>query len=68
MRTASLVLADPVRKKRHWIVLNDDKHSVITVPATDESTAAFDVIAVVDPLSKEAQKLAPLLTVNLLLF
>ncbi len=35
----------------------------MTIPASDETTAAFDVMAVVNPLSREAQKMAPLLSV-----
>lgn len=38
--------------------------SSVTIPASDETTAAFDVIAIVDPLSKDAQKIAPLLGVS----
>jgi UDP-glucose:glycoprotein glucosyltransferase len=63
MRTSALIMADPVKKKRHWVVLAEDKASVVTIPASDETTAAFDIIAILDPLSRGAQRVAPLLRV-----
>ena len=62
-RVMALVLASPSNKRRHWVVLANDEHSAVSVPAEDETTAAFDVVAIVDPLSRDAQKLGPLLSV-----
>lgn len=61
LRAAALVAESPVNKRRQWVVLADDVHSCVTMSAQDESAAAFDVIAIVDPLSREVQKAAPLL-------
>lgn len=63
MKVMALVESEPVSKKRHWIVLADDEASAISIPADDEDTAAFDIVAIVDPLSREAQRLGPLLSV-----
>uniref|UniRef100_A0A914V212 UDP-glucose:glycoprotein glucosyltransferase 1 n=1 Tax=Plectus sambesii TaxID=2011161 RepID=A0A914V212_9BILA len=63
LRASALVSDDPVKKKRQWIILQNDEHSAFTTAAQDETTAAFDIVAVVDPLSREAQKLAPVLSV-----
>lgn len=35
--------------------------SVLKIAAEDQSAAAFDIIAVVDPVSRGAQKIGPLL-------
>ncbi|CAD6189361.1 unnamed protein product [Caenorhabditis auriculariae] len=50
-------------KKRTWVVLKNDKNSVVTLNSVDKDRAAMDVVAVVDPLTPSAQKLAPILEV-----
>ncbi|CAI5454001.1 unnamed protein product [Caenorhabditis angaria] len=48
-------------QKRLWIAIRGDKHSVVTLAADDSDKPAIDILAVVDPLSAEAQKLASIL-------
>lgn len=84
MRTSALVLEDPVKKRRHWVYVENDQYrystayskieepvalfaffcSGITIPASDDTISNFDVVAIVDPLSREAQRIGPLLTVS----
>ncbi|VDM62368.1 unnamed protein product [Angiostrongylus costaricensis] len=61
MRSFALVLKHAVQRKRTWIVLGDDKHSTVTLIAEEPKRATMDVVAVVDPLSRSAQKLASIL-------
>ncbi|CAJ0934962.1 unnamed protein product, partial [Mesorhabditis belari] len=61
LRTFSLIGRSSATQKRSWVALHDDKKSVVTLNADDPTRATLDVFAVVDPLSREAQKLAPIL-------
>lgn len=61
MKMGSVLLAEPNSKQRHDIRFHADKHSVINLPPADANAPALDVIAVVEPLSRGAQKLAPIL-------
>ncbi|XP_076324138.1 UDP-glucose-glycoprotein glucosyltransferase isoform X3 [Tachypleus tridentatus] len=63
MKAASLLLANPPNRVRHDVKFYSDKQSVITIPAADSTEPAHEVLAVVDPVSRGAQKLAPLLMV-----
>ncbi|TKR80881.1 hypothetical protein L596_014868 [Steinernema carpocapsae] len=61
MRVFSAMGAFSQKKTRNWVVFSDDVHSVVTLSKNEEKRPVVDVVAVVDPLSKQAQKLAPLL-------
>jgi len=49
--------------KRTVFTYKDDKHSVVHLPAQSSDIASLDVDAILDPLSKGAQKLASILPV-----
>ncbi|XP_060731662.1 UDP-glucose:glycoprotein glucosyltransferase 2 isoform X3 [Tachysurus vachellii] len=62
MKVDALLSAAPKTEARKEIKFVKDKHSVLHLsPREDE--VFFDVVAIVDPLTREAQKLAPLLIV-----
>ncbi|PAV57236.1 hypothetical protein WR25_11477 [Diploscapter pachys] len=61
LRSMALVGKHAVSKKRTWIDLQGDGHSVVKIFADDASKAIIDVATVVDPLSTAAQKVAPIL-------
>uniref|UniRef100_A0A915JM16 UDP-glucose:glycoprotein glucosyltransferase n=1 Tax=Romanomermis culicivorax TaxID=13658 RepID=A0A915JM16_ROMCU len=65
MRVCSLIATDTTKMKRHWVYIENDKHSVISIPSKDLSQPTFDVLAVVDPLSPDAQRIVPWLQVLL---
>lgn len=48
-------------QKRTWVSIQGDEHSVVTLPADEMDRPAVDVLAVVDPLTMEAQKLGSIL-------
>lgn len=57
----SLLVARPQTRTRFDITFSGDKHSVLKFPAVHPEKAAFDIVAVVDPVSRGAQKLGPIL-------
>lgn len=50
-------------KKRTKVQYSETEHSIISIDEKEPDHPAFDVAFIVDPLSKEAQKIAPLLMV-----
>uniref|UniRef100_A0A8R1HWF4 UDP-glucose:glycoprotein glucosyltransferase n=1 Tax=Caenorhabditis japonica TaxID=281687 RepID=A0A8R1HWF4_CAEJA len=48
-------------QKRNWISIKGDDHSVVTLVADEVNQPAVDVLAIVDPLTLEAQKLGSIL-------
>ncbi|XP_036427441.1 UDP-glucose:glycoprotein glucosyltransferase 2 isoform X2 [Colossoma macropomum] len=62
MKVDALLSAAPKGEARKDIRFMKDKHSVLHL-APREDEVFYDVVAVVDPLTREAQKLAPLLIV-----
>ncbi|KAL6485212.1 hypothetical protein MHYP_G00072570 [Metynnis hypsauchen] len=62
MKVDALLSAAPKGEARKDIRFMKDKHSVLHL-APREGEVFYDVVAVVDPLTREAQKLAPLLIV-----
>uniref|UniRef100_A0A0N4XT99 UDP-glucose:glycoprotein glucosyltransferase (inferred by orthology to a D. melanogaster protein) n=1 Tax=Nippostrongylus brasiliensis TaxID=27835 RepID=A0A0N4XT99_NIPBR len=61
MRSFALVSKYASPRKRTWVEVGDDKHSVVTLVAEDTNRASVDIVAVVDPLSRSAQKLSSIL-------
>jgi hypothetical protein len=53
----------PHTRTRFEISFSGDEHSVLKIPAADPDNVAFDLVAVVDPVSRGAQKLGPILQV-----
>ncbi|KAL7881321.1 hypothetical protein AOLI_G00081690 [Acnodon oligacanthus] len=62
MKVDALLAAAPKGEPRKDIRFMKDKHSVLHL-APREDEVFYDAVAVVDPLTREAQKLAPLLIV-----
>ncbi|XP_074593457.1 UDP-glucose-glycoprotein glucosyltransferase isoform X2 [Brevipalpus obovatus] len=62
MKIASILMSSSVKKVRHDISGHGEKHSVIHVPPQVSTEPAIDLIAIVEPLSRGAQKLAPILS------
>ncbi|UYV70608.1 UGGT1 [Cordylochernes scorpioides] len=64
MKATALLLSQnqsprPRMDLQYW----DDQHSVITLPASDPQEPAHNLVAILDPVSRSAQKLAPILAV-----
>eukprot|EP00090_Calanus_glacialis_P019622 TRINITY_DN3011_c0_g1_i1.p1 TRINITY_DN3011_c0_g1~~TRINITY_DN3011_c0_g1_i1.p1 ORF type:complete len:1524 (+),score=468.92 TRINITY_DN3011_c0_g1_i1:46-4617(+) len=63
MLVAGLLTSRPAGKPRQDISFKSDQHSVITVDPRFADRPAFDVVAVVDPISRGSQKISPVLMV-----
>ncbi|GMT03040.1 hypothetical protein PENTCL1PPCAC_25214, partial [Pristionchus entomophagus] len=61
LRASSLIGKYAAARKRVTVTLPSEKHSVVHLAAEDTTRAAASVVAVVDPLSRPAQKLASVL-------
>ncbi|ETN86721.1 UDP-glucose:Glycoprotein Glucosyltransferase [Necator americanus] len=61
MRSFALISKYAVSRKRTWIVLGENEKSTVTLVAEDPNRPVVDVVVVVDPLSRTAQKLAHIL-------
>ncbi|XP_043104746.1 UDP-glucose:glycoprotein glucosyltransferase 2 isoform X2 [Puntigrus tetrazona] len=62
MKVDALLTASPKGEARKDVKFLKDKHSVLQL-AQREDEVSYDVVAIVDPLTRDAQKLAPLLVV-----
>ncbi|CAG5096209.1 Similar to Uggt: UDP-glucose:glycoprotein glucosyltransferase (Drosophila melanogaster) [Cotesia congregata] len=62
MQITSLLVLRPQTQSRYDIPYSGDEHSVIKVPAAKSNEAAFNLIAIVDPVSRGAQKLGAILS------
>ncbi|KAL2081652.1 hypothetical protein ACEWY4_023505 [Coilia grayii] len=62
MRVDALLAATPKTEARKEVKFPRDKHSVVHLPPREDELF-YDVVAIVDPLTREAQKLSPLLSV-----
>uniref|UniRef100_A0A673GKT4 UDP-glucose ceramide glucosyltransferase-like 1 n=1 Tax=Sinocyclocheilus rhinocerous TaxID=307959 RepID=A0A673GKT4_9TELE len=62
MKVDALLTASPKGEARKDVKFLKDKHSVLQL-AQREDEVFYDVVAIVDPLTRVAQKLAPLLVV-----
>merc|ERR1719369_1578921 len=63
MLVAGILMGRPQGKARQEITFWKDKHSMFEVPPQHPDRPAFDVVAVMDPVLRGAQKTAPLLQV-----
>uniref|UniRef100_A0A7E4VIA0 UDP-glucose:glycoprotein glucosyltransferase n=1 Tax=Panagrellus redivivus TaxID=6233 RepID=A0A7E4VIA0_PANRE len=61
MRSIGVIGKHAAKKPRTWVSLHGETESVVNLIATDTKRATLDVVAIVDPLSKSAQKIAPIL-------
>lgn len=62
MKVSALLSTQSTSVTRHKVIFKGDKYSVVKIPAA-EDLPAFTVEAIVDPASREAQKLAPILQI-----
>lgn len=56
-------MSRPQTRTRFDITFSGDEYSVLKIPPTHPDKVAFDIVAVVDPVSRGAQKLGPILQV-----
>lgn len=63
LKVISLLVSRPQTRSRFEILFSTDEHSVVKIPAKYTDQVAFDIVAVVDPVSRGAQKLGPILQV-----
>lgn len=63
MKVAGVLQSKPQSKGRSNVVLRSELYSVISLPAKESSMPAFDIVAICDPVSNAAQKIAPVLLV-----
>ncbi|XP_016841360.1 UDP-glucose:glycoprotein glucosyltransferase isoform X1 [Nasonia vitripennis] len=63
MKITSLLVPRPQTRSRFDVPFYGDEHSAIKIPAANADDVAFSLIAVVDPVSRGAQKLGPILNV-----
>jgi len=63
MLIAGLLTSRPAGKPRQEVTFRSDQHSVITLQPRFADRPAFDVVAVVDPISRGSQKISPVLLV-----
>lgn len=63
MKIVSLLVSRPQARSRFEITFAGDEHSVLKVPSRNPDEVAFDIVAVMDPVSRGAQKLAPIIQV-----
>ncbi|KYM95086.1 UDP-glucose:glycoprotein glucosyltransferase, partial [Cyphomyrmex costatus] len=61
MKITSLLVPRPQTRSRYDVPFHGDDHSVIKIPAANPDEVAFNFIAIVDPVSRGAQKLGPIL-------
>ncbi|XP_011503813.1 PREDICTED: UDP-glucose:glycoprotein glucosyltransferase [Ceratosolen solmsi marchali] len=63
MKITSLLVSKPQTRSRFNVPFHSDKFSVIKIPASNRNLVTFNLIAIVDPVSRGAQKLGPILNV-----
>lgn len=63
MKIVSLLVSRPQTRSRFEITFAGDEYSVIKIPASNQNQVAFDIVAIMDPVSRGAQKLSPILQV-----
>lgn len=63
LKIVYLLMSRPQSKNRFEITFAGDRYSVLKIPATRPNQAAFDIAVVVDPVSRGAQKIGPILQI-----
>lgn len=63
LKIIDLLMSRPQTKSRFEITYAGDEHSVVKIGAVHPDKAAFDIVVVVDPVSRGAQKIGPILQV-----
>lgn len=63
MKIVSLLVSRPQTKARFDISVDNDEYSVIKLPPVLPDEVAFNIVAIVDPVSRGAQKIGPILEI-----
>lgn len=63
MKIVSLLVSRPQTRSRFEITFAGDEYSAVKIPASNPDHVAFDIVAIMDPVSRGAQKLSPILQV-----
>jgi UDP-glucose:glycoprotein glucosyltransferase len=63
MQAVALLVSRPQSRNRFEIPVHTDIHSVVKLPPHNVSEPAFDIAVIVDPVSRGAQKVGPILSV-----
>ncbi|XP_044750165.1 UDP-glucose:glycoprotein glucosyltransferase [Coccinella septempunctata] len=63
LKIISLLISKPQSKSRFEVKGETETHSVVKIPARHADSVAFELTAIVDPVSRGAQKLGPILQV-----
>lgn len=65
MQTVSILVSRSDMRNRFKIPIKqtDEVLSAVTLPPEDPSLPAFDIVAIVDPVSRGAQKIGPILSI-----
>ncbi|XP_058805620.1 UDP-glucose:glycoprotein glucosyltransferase [Phymastichus coffea] len=63
MKITSLLVPRPYTRNRFDVPFYGDEYSSVKIPASNSDAVAFNLIAIVDPVSRGAQKLGPILNV-----
>lgn len=63
MKIVSLLVSRPQTRSRFEITYAGDEYSAVKIPPTNPDEVAFDIVAIMDPVSRGAQKLAPIIQV-----
>ncbi|XP_046423993.1 UDP-glucose:glycoprotein glucosyltransferase isoform X1 [Neodiprion fabricii] len=62
VKIVALLVPRPQTRSRVDVPFHSDEHSAIKIPAGDPDSVAFDLTAIVDPVSRGAQKLGPIIS------
>ena len=63
MKAESLLASSPQKDGRHDVALTSSQHSVVRIPPRLYSGPAYDVVAILDPTTRAAQKYTPVIMV-----
>lgn len=63
LKIVYLLVSRPQTKSRFDISYAGDQYSVLEIPAVHPEQAAFNIVVIVDPVSRGAQKIGPILQV-----
>lgn len=64
MKSESLLVSSPQKAGRHDVTLNTASHSVVRIPPRHSNGPAYDVVAILDPATRAAQKYTPVIMVG----
>ena len=62
MKVEALLMSVPQKEARKEVVFHEAEHSIIRIPPKEEGPA-FDLVAILDPTTRAAQKYTPFIMV-----